>query len=142
MFQEFKAFIMRGNVLDLAVAVIIGAAFGAIVTSLVNDIIMPPVGILLGGVDFTNLYINLSGGSYDSLAAAQEAGAATINYGVFINTIIRFLIIAFAIFMIVRIANRMEKEKQEAPPPPPELSSEEKLLAEIRDLLREQSSSG
>jgi len=142
MFQEFKAFIMRGNVLDLAVAVIIGAAFGAIVTSLVNDIIMPPVGILLGGVDFTNLYINLSGGSYDSLAAAQEAGAATINYGVFINTIIKFLIIAFAIFMIVRIANRMEKEKQEAPPPPPELSSEEKLLAEIRDLLREQSSSG
>ena len=142
MFQEFKTFIMRGNVLDLAVAVIIGAAFGAIVTSLVNDIIMPPVGILLGGVDFTNLYINLSGGSYDSLAAAQEAGAATINYGVFINTIIRFLIIAFAIFMIVRIANRMEKEKQEAPPPPPELSSEEKLLAEIRDLLREQSSSG
>jgi large conductance mechanosensitive channel len=142
MFQEFKAFIMRGNVLDLAVAVIIGAAFGAIVTSLVNDIIMPPVGILLGGVDFTNLYINLSGGSYDSLAAAQEAGAATINYGVFINTIIRFLIIALAIFLIVRTANRMEKEKQEAPPPPPELSSEEKLLAEIRDLLREQSSSG
>jgi large conductance mechanosensitive channel len=142
MFQEFKAFIMRGNVLDLAVAVIIGAAFGAIVTSLVNDIIMPPVGILLGGVDFTNLYINLSGGSYDSLAAAQEAGAATINYGVFINTIIRFLIIALAIFLIVRTANRMEKEKQEAPPPPPEMSSEEKLLTEIRDLLREQSSSG
>jgi large conductance mechanosensitive channel len=142
MFQEFKTFIMRGNVLDLAVAVIIGAAFGAIVTSLVNDIIMPPVGILLGGVDFTNLYINLSGGSYDSLAAAQEAGAATINYGVFINTIIRFLIIALAIFLIVRTANRMEKEKQEAPPPPPEMSSEEKLLTEIRDLLREQSSSG
>lgn len=136
MFKEFKEFIMRGNVLDLAVAVIIGAAFGAIVTSLVNDIIMPPIGVLLGGVDFSNLFINLSGETYESLAAAQEAGAATINYGVFLNTIINFLIVAFAIFMIVRTANRMQKQEEEAPAAPPEPSAEEKLLAEIRDLLK------
>ena len=136
MFKEFKEFIMRGNVLDLAVAVIIGAAFGAIVTSLVNDIIMPPVGVLLGGVDFSNLFINLSGETYESLAAAQEAGAATINYGVFLNTVINFLIIAFAIFMIVRAANKMQKQEEEAPAAPPEPSAEEKLLAEIRDLLK------
>jgi large conductance mechanosensitive channel len=107
---------MRGNVLDLAVAVIIGVAFGAIVVSFVNDILMPPIGLLLGGVDFSNLFISLDGQSYPSLAAAQEAGAPTINYGVFINTVINFLIIAFAIFLIVRLASRMQKE--EAPGEP------------------------
>ena len=116
MLDEFKKFVMRGNVLDLAVAVIIGAAFGAIVVSFVNDILMPPIGLLLGGVDFSNLFISLDGQSYPSLAAAQEAGAPTINYGVFINTVINFLIIAFAIFLIVRLANRMQKE--EAPGEP------------------------
>jgi large conductance mechanosensitive channel len=109
MFKEFADFIKRGNVLDLAVAVIIGAAFGKIVTSFVNDIIMPPIGLLLGGVDFNELYINLSGGSYPSLAAAKEAGAATINYGTFINNVIDFLIVAFVIFLIVRQVNRMKK---------------------------------
>jgi large conductance mechanosensitive channel len=136
MLKEFRDFIARGNVLDLAVAVIIGGAFGAIVTSFVNDIIMPPIGLLLGGVDFSNLFINLSGGSFDSLAAAQDAGAATINYGLFINTLINFLIIAFVIFMIVRSVNRAKREEAAAPPPPPEPSAEEKLLAEIRDLLK------
>jgi len=116
MLDEFKKFVMRGNVLDLAVAVIIGAAFGAIVVSFVNDILMPPIGLLLGGVDFSNLFISLDGQSYPSLAAAQEAGAPTINYGVFINTVINFLIIAFAIFLIVRLASRMQKE--EAPGEP------------------------
>ena len=116
MLNEFKKFVMRGNVLDLAVAVIIGVAFGAIVVSFVNDILMPPIGLLLGGVDFSNLFISLDGQSYPSLAAAQEAGAPTINYGVFINTVINFLIIAFAIFLIVRLANRMQKE--EAPGEP------------------------
>jgi large conductance mechanosensitive channel len=139
-FQEFKEFIQRGNVIDLAVAVIIGAAFNTIVKSLVDDIIMPPIGWLFGGVDFTNLYINLSGGTYESLAAAQEAGAATINYGLFINTIINFLIVAFVIFIMIRKINMMKREEaaaeEEAPPAPPEPSNEEKLLAEIRDLLK------
>ena len=137
MIREFKDFIARGSVLDLAVAVIIGAAFGAIVTSFVNDILMPPIGMLLGSVDFANLFINLSGGTYDSLTAAQEAGAATINYGLFINTIINFVIVALVIFLIVRAVNR-SKEEEEAAPAPPEPSAEEKLLAEIRDLLKRQ----
>jgi large conductance mechanosensitive channel len=138
MFKEFRDFIQRGNVIDLAVAVIIGAAFNAIVKSLVDDIIMPPIGWLFGGVDFTNLYINLSGGTYESLAAAQEAGAATINYGVFINTIINFLIVAFVIFLMIRKINMLKREDEakEEPPAPPEPSNEEKLLAEIRDLLK------
>jgi large conductance mechanosensitive channel len=110
MWKEFREFVARGNVLDLAVGVIIGAAFGAIVTSLVNDIIMPPIGLVMGGVDFTNLFINLSGGDYDTLAAAQEAGAATINYGNFIQAVINFLIIAFVIFLIVRWANRVKSK--------------------------------
>lgn len=119
MFEEFKKFILRGNVLDLAVAVVIGGAFGKIVTSFVNDILMPPIGLLLGNVDFSNLYINLSGGQYASLAEAQAAGAATINYGVFIDTVVNFLIIAFAIFLVVRAANRLqERRKAETAPPP------------------------
>ena len=138
MLKEFKDFIMRGNVLDLAVAVIIGAAFGAIVSSFVNDIVMPPIGLLLGDVNFTDLYINLSGGTFANLAAAQEAGAATINYGVFINTIINFLIVAAVIFLIVRSANKNKAEEVAAPPAPPEPTAEEKLLVEIRDLLKKQ----
>jgi large conductance mechanosensitive channel len=136
MIQEFKKFVVRGNVLDLAVAVILGAAFGAIVTSLVNDIIMPPIGMLLGGVDFTNLFINLSGGSYASLAAAEEAGAAVIRYGVFLNTIINFLIVAFAIFLLVKAVNSLQKKEKAAPAASPAPSAEEKLLTEIRDLLK------
>jgi len=111
--QEFKEFIMRGNVMDLAIGIIIGAAFTSIVNSLVKDILMPPIGLLLGGVDFSNLFIALDGGDYASLAAAQEAAAPTLNYGLFINNIINFLIVAFVIFLIVRWVNRL-KSKQPA----------------------------
>jgi len=116
MLKEFKEFIMRGNVLDLAVAVIIGAAFGRIVTSLVNDIIMPPIGIVLGKVDFSNLFIDLSGGNHPTIAAAKAAGAATINYGLFLNTIIDFVIVAFAIFLVIRQANKFKKAPAAAAP--------------------------
>lgn len=116
MWDEFKAFIKRGNVIDLAIAVVIGGAFSKIVSSLVNDILMPPIGLLLGRVDFTELYINLSGQQYDNLAQAQEAGAATINYGLFINSIISFIIVAFAVFLLVRQINRMKKPEPEAAP--------------------------
>jgi large conductance mechanosensitive channel len=109
MLKEFRDFIMRGNVLDLAVAVIIGGAFGKITSSLVTDILMPPFGLILGRVDFTNLYINLSGTSYASLADAQKAGAPTVNYGLFINNIIDFLIIAAAVFLIIKLANRLQR---------------------------------
>lgn len=109
MFKEFRDFVMRGNVLDLAVAVIIGGAFGKIITSFVNDVLMPPVGLLLGGVDFSNLFFTLDGKTYESLEAATTAGAATINYGVFLNTVIDFLIVAFVIFLVVRTANRLKK---------------------------------
>lgn len=116
MIKEFKDFIMRGNVLDLAVGIVIGAAFGKIVDSFVNDILMPPLGLLLGRADFTNLFINLSGETYGSLAEAQAAGAATINFGLFINNIISFLIIGFAVFLVVKSANRLRSEKKaEAP---------------------------
>jgi large conductance mechanosensitive channel len=119
MFKEFKEFAMRGSVLDMAVGIIIGVAFGAIVSSLVADVLMPPFGLLLGKVDFTNLYILLSGaGPYPSLAAAQAAGAVTLNYGLFINKIISFLIVAFALFLVIRSMNRMKK-KSEAPAPAP-----------------------
>jgi len=115
MFSEFKKFAMRGNVVDMAVGIIIGAAFGKIVSSLVKDVIMPPIGLLMGGIDFSSLYINLSDTAYESLAAAQEAAAPTINYGIFINTILDFVIVAFAIFMMVRMMNTLKKE--EAAPP-------------------------
>ncbi|MCX8061794.1 MAG: large conductance mechanosensitive channel protein MscL [Anaerolineales bacterium] len=115
MWKEFRDFILRGNVLDLAVAVIIGAAFGKIVDSLVNDVLMPPLGLLLGKVDFSNLFIDLSGKGYPSLAAAQQAGAPTINYGVFINNVINFLIIAAAIFFVIRLFNRLKVVKPTAP---------------------------
>lgn len=114
--KEFKAFIARGNVIDLAVALIIGGAFNKIVSSLVNDIVMPPIGLLLGRVDFSNLFINLSEQQYESLAQAQEAGAATINYGLFINTVIEFVIVAFVVFILVHQINRMKKSE---PPQPP-----------------------
>jgi len=118
MWKEFKAFIMRGNVMDLAIAVIIGGAFGAIINSFVNDIIMPPLGLLLAKVDFSNLYFSLDGQQYASLAAAKEAGAATINYGIFINAIINFLIIALVIFFVIRALNRLMPKKAEAPAAP------------------------
>jgi large conductance mechanosensitive channel len=115
MFSEFKAFIMRGNVLELAVAVIIGGAFGKIVTSFVNDVIMPPVGLLLGNVDFSNLFLSLSGAEFASLAEAQKAGAATLNYGLFINAVVNFLIVALVIFLVVRAANRVQAKPAAAP---------------------------
>lgn len=119
MLKEFKEFAVRGNVIDLAVGIIIGAAFGNIVTSLVNDILMPPIGLALGGVDFSNLFINLSGEQYGSLAEATAAGAATINYGVFLNTLINFLIVALAVFLLVRQINRMKRKEEAAPITPP-----------------------
>ena len=109
MINEFKKFVMRGNVLDLAVGIIIGGAFGKIVSSLVDDIIMPPIGLILGKVDFSNLFISLDGNTYASLAAAQAAGAPTLNYGLFINTLINFLIVAFAIFLLIRQVNKLQK---------------------------------
>ncbi|MED1865191.1 large conductance mechanosensitive channel protein MscL [Fictibacillus nanhaiensis] len=112
MWNEFKTFIMRGNVIDLAIGVIIGAAFSKIVTSLVDDVIMPPIGLLLGKVDFSNLYINLGKGDYATLADAKKAGAATVNYGLFINTLINFLIIAIVIFLVVKQINRLKKKEE------------------------------
>jgi large conductance mechanosensitive channel len=116
MLKEFKAFVMRGNVLDLAVAVIIGAAFGAIVTSLVNDVVMPPIGLMLGKVDFKDLFVPLDGQSYPSLAAAKTAGAPVVAYGQFLNTVMNFLIVAFVIFIIVKQANRFQKPAPAAAP--------------------------
>lgn len=116
MYREFKDFIMRGNVADLAVAVVIGAAFGKIVTSFVEDILMPPIGLLLGGVDFSNLFINLSSKDYPSIAAAKAAGAATWNYGLFLNSVLNFLIIAFAIFIVIKQINRFQKPAPAAAP--------------------------
>lgn len=116
MFKEFKEFIARGNVIDLAVGIIIGAAFGKIVTSLVNDVIMPPIGMLLGRVDFTNLFINLSDRPFTKLADAKAAGVPIIGYGSFINTMIEFLIIAFVIFLVVKAINRMRRRPEELPP--------------------------
>ena len=115
MWKEFREFIERGNVLDMAVGIIIGAAFGTVVSSLVDDIIMPPIGLALGGVDFANLFITLGSGQYASLAEAREAGAATINYGLFINNLITFLIVAFAVFLLVRAVHRMQARKGEEP---------------------------
>jgi len=116
MLKEFKEFALKGNAVDLAIGVIIGAAFGAIVTSLVSDIMMPPIGKALGGVDFSNLFVVLGDGTYASLAEAQKSGAATVNYGVFLNKLINFLIVAFVLFMVVKGMNRM---KREAPAPAP-----------------------
>jgi large conductance mechanosensitive channel len=116
MFKEFREFVMRGNVVDLAIAVVIGAAFGKIVTSFVEDILMPPIGLALGNVDFSNLFLNLSGRDYPSVAAAKAAGAATLNYGIFLNQIINFLIIAFAIFLVLKQINRFQKPTSASAP--------------------------
>jgi large conductance mechanosensitive channel len=134
MLKEFKEFAMRGNVLDMAIGIIIGGAFGKIVSSLVGDVLMPPIGLLMGKVDFSSLFLNLSGTPQSSLIAAKAAGAPTINYGVFLQTVFDFIIIAFVIFMIVKQINRFKKE--EAPAPPPGPTTEEKLLMEIRDALK------
>ena len=135
--QEFKAFAMKGNVMDMAVGVIIGGAFGKIVTSLVHDVLMPLVSLATGGIDFTNLFVNLSGSDkYETLAAAQEAGASVLAYGQFIQNIVDFLIVAFCIFLMLKGINKMNQKKEEAPAPAPEPSAEEKLLGEIRDLLK------
>lgn len=117
MLKEFRTFVMRGNIVDLAVAVVIGAAFGKIVDSLVKDVVMPPIGMILGNVDFANLFINLGDGEYATLAEAQAAGVPTINYGAFINTIISFLIIAFAIFLLLNQLNRFRRTSDEAATP-------------------------
>lgn len=137
--DEFKQFAMRGNVIDLAVGVIIGGAFGKITTSLVNDIIMPPIGLLLGGVDFSNLYLNLKGAAQPSLDAARAAGNVTMNYGAFLNTIINFIIIAFAVFLLVKGINSLQKKEKEAPKAPPAPPRQEVLLEEIRNLLAKKS---
>lgn len=136
MLSEFKKFAMRGNVIDMAVGIIIGGAFGKIVASLVNDVIMPPIGLLLGNVDFSQLYFNLTSTDYPSLTAAQAAGAATINYGMFVNAAVNFVIVAFAIFMVIKGMNSMKKKEEEAPAAPPKPSPEVELLTEIRDALK------
>ncbi len=130
MFKEFKEFAMRGNVVDMAVGIIIGGAFGKIVSSFVKDIIMPPIGLAMGNVDFSQLYVNLSGKAFESLAAAQEAGAPTINYGTFINTVLDFIIVALAIFMVVKAMNAAKK-KEEAPPAEPTTKKCPRCLSEI-----------
>lgn len=140
MLQEFKHFIARGNVVDLAVGIIIGSAFTSIVNSLVGDILMPPIGWVLGGIDFSNFFLVISplGASYPSLEAAKAAGAVTVNYGVFINAIIKFLIIAFAVFVLVKQVHNLQRRlvTQEKEPPAP--TPQEKLLMEIRDVLKQQ----
>ena len=137
MMSEFKKFAMRGNVVDMAVGIVIGAAFTTIVKSFVSDIVNPIIGIFTGGIDFSQLFINLSGQEITNLAEAQEAGLAVITYGNFINAVIAFLIVAWVLFMVIRSVNKLKKEEEAAPEPEaePEPSAEEKLLTEIRDLL-------
>jgi large conductance mechanosensitive channel len=139
MLKEFKEFAMRGNVVDMAVGIIIGAAFGAIVSSFVGDVLMPVIGLLLGGVDFSNFFLVLKGGTtagpYASFAAVKEAGGVALGYGVLINTIVNFLIVAFALFMVIKGMNATKRQQEQAPPAPPVPTKEEKLLTEIRDLL-------
>jgi large conductance mechanosensitive channel len=134
MLKEFKEFISRGSVIDLAVGIIIGAAFTAIVNSLVNDIIMPPIGLLLGGIDFTNFFIILKGTSQGTLKATQDSGAVVIAYGQFINSVIKFVIVAAAVFLLIKQVNLFVRKKEAAPPPPP--PPEVELLTQIRDLLK------
>jgi large conductance mechanosensitive channel len=135
MWREFRDFAVRGNVVDLAVGLIIGAAFTTIVNSLVNDIIMPPIGLLLGGIDFSDFFVTIKGGSYPTVAAAKTAGAVTINYGLFVNAIIKFIIVAFAVFILVKQINRL---KLNIGPAAPAVNKSELLLEEIRDLLKTQ----
>ncbi len=136
MMQKFKEFAMRGNVVDLAVGVVIGGAFGKIVDSMVKDVIMPVVGKILGGVDFKQLYINLGDQAFDTLEAAEKAGAPLIKYGAFINTIVDFIIVAFVIFMVVKGMNKMKRQEEAAPAAPPAPPEDVLLLREIRDSLR------
>jgi large conductance mechanosensitive channel len=137
MLKEFKEFAMKGNVLDMAIGVIMGGAFGKIVSSLVSDVLMPPIGLLTGGVDFSSLFLNLTGTPQPSLTAAKAAGAPTINYGVFHQATFDFIIISFVIFLLVKQMNRFKKEAPPAPPAPPAgPTNEEKLLMEIRDALK------
>ncbi len=138
--KEFKEFAMKGNVMDMAVGVIIGGAFGKIVTSLVNDVLMPVISLATGGIDFTNLFVNLSNDkSYATLAAAQEAGASVFAYGQFVQNIIDFLIVAFCIFMMLKGINKLNRKKEEpSAPEEPKGPTQEELLAEIRDLLKKQ----
>ena len=135
MLKEFKEFAMRGNVVDMAVGIVIGAAFTSIVKSLVGDIMMPMVGLVMGGVDFSNVFITLKGGSFETLKAAQDAGAVTLNVGLFINAIISFVIVAFALFMLIKGMNTLKKKEEEAPAKPEEPPREVQLLEEIRDAL-------
>ena len=144
MLKEFKEFAMRGNVVDLAVGIIIGGAFGKIVDSLVKDVIMPPIGMLLGNVDFTNMFLVLKEGSkaagpYETLKAAQDAGAVSINFGLFFNVVISFLIVAFAVFLLIKGINRMKREEAAAPAEPAPTPEEVILLREIRDSLKNRS---
>ncbi len=134
--KEFKEFAMRGNVLDMAVGIVIGAAFTAIVNSLVKDVIMPPIGLLTGGLDFSNLFVSLNGEHFDSLAAATEAGAPVLRYGMFINAVINFIIVALAIFILIKQVNRFKKKEEAAPAAPPAPPADVVLLTEIRDLLK------
>jgi large conductance mechanosensitive channel len=137
MLDEFKTFVMRGNVVDLAVGIIIGAAFTAIVNSLVNDVLMPPLGLAIGGIDFSDFFITLKGaGDYATLEQAKAAGAVTLNYGIFLNSIIKFLIVAFAVFILIKQVNRLQVKEEAKPPPAAELPREQILLAEIRDILK------
>ena len=137
MFKEFKEFAMKGSLVDMATGIIIGAAFGTVVSSLVEDILMPPIGMLMGGVDFANLFAVIQEGAtpapYSTVEAAANAGAVTINYGMFLNNIISFIVVAFAIFMVIKAVNKAKREEEEAPSEPP---ANEVLLAEIRDLLK------
>ena len=134
MWREFRDFAMRGNVVDLAVGIILGAAFTTIVNSLVNDLLMPPLGLVIGGIDFSDFFVTLKGGSYPTLAAAKAGGAVTINYGQFVNAVIRFAIVAFAVFILVKQINRLAPKPAE-PAAPPEPPRQEVLLTEIRDVL-------
>jgi large conductance mechanosensitive channel len=137
MFKEFRAFALRGNVVDLAIGVIIGAAFTSIVNSLVKDIITPPLGLITGGLDFTNIFVVLKGDHYATLAEAAKAGAVTLNVGIFLNALISFLIVAFVLFLIVRSVNRLFAKKEEAPATPAAPPEDVVLLREIRDLLKQ-----
>lgn len=137
--KEFKEFAIKGNVVDMGVGIVIGAAFTSIVNSLVSDVIMPIAGFITGGIDFSNLFINLSGGDYASLKAAQDAGAATVNYGLFINAVISFLIVAWILFLIIKGVNQLKRQEETAEEPAaPAPSAEEGLLTEIRDILARQ----
>ncbi|HQZ12286.1 MAG TPA: large conductance mechanosensitive channel protein MscL [Devosia sp.] len=139
MFKEFKEFALKGNVMDLAIGVIIGAAFGAIVSSLVDDVFMPIIGLILSGIDFSNLFFvvnNPSGEAVPSVAYAKDHGIATVNYGLFINAVVKFVIVAFVLFIVVKGINRLRKEEAVAPAAPPAPTKEEVLLTEIRDAIR------